>query len=382
MERVKVLVKKMVFFGVLVGLIGASASFGVQVTDLGALSGGESWAYDISPQGTWIAGRSKLSSGARVACAWDASYSIYQIDSLGGEAWGYGANDSGIVVGRSYVGYYKRAFVWDSVNSTRELPMLPGGSVESGAKHVNNNTTIVGLSDSSAGVEHAVYWKPDGVGGWSVVDLQSSDTESWRRSSAEDISEDENLIIGCRYTGNVLPYAYFWRKENRSYVGHYMSSNVRLAYAHGCNDNWQAVGYGQVSIGGSYRYRALYWTGLETANSASEVTQIELGTLGGDESKAYDVNNNGLIVGTAQLADSSWHAFIWDSVNGMQDLNDFIDPNSGWILESANGINDSGWIVGYGTHNGTTRAFTLQIPEPATIGLICAGLMGLLRRKK
>ena len=43
----------------------------------------------------------------------------------------------------------------------------------------------------------------------------------------------------------------------------------------------------------------------------------------------------------------------------MQALDNLIPPNSGWVLEFANAINDHGQITGSGTHNGATRAFLL-----------------------
>ena len=39
----------------------------------------------------------------------------------------------------------------------------------------------------------------------------------------------------------------------------------------------------------------------------------------------------------------------------MTDLNTLIDPSSGWMLEEATGINDNGWIVGYGYNSATGR---------------------------
>jgi len=39
------------------------------------------------------------------------------------------------------------------------------------------------------------------------------------------------------------------------------------------------------------------------------------------------------------------------------DLNTLIPKNSGWYLECAQGINDAGDIVGFGTINGSTHAF-------------------------
>jgi probable HAF family extracellular repeat protein len=55
----------------------------------------------------------------------------------------------------------------------------------------------------------------------------------------------------------------------------------------------------------------------------------------------------------------------------MIDLNNLVDPSTGWVLESADGINDSGQIVGYGVNpSGQTHAFLLTpTPEPSTLCL-------------
>ena len=57
------------------------------------------------------------------------------------------------------------------------------------------------------------------------------------------------------------------------------------------------------------------------------------------------------------------HAFLYKA-GRMADLNDLIDARSGWVLESAGGINDKGQIVGTGTHNGEVRAFVLTPLHP------------------
>ena len=65
----------------------------------------------------------------------------------------------------------------------------------------------------------------------------------------------------------------------------------------------------------------------------------------------------------------------------MQELNNMIAPNSGWTLEVATGINDSGQICGYGINaGGNTEAFLLTpvVPEPSTFVLLGAGAVGLL----
>ena len=43
----------------------------------------------------------------------------------------------------------------------------------------------------------------------------------------------------------------------------------------------------------------------------------------------------------------------------MEDLNKFLDPNSGWVLSDATGINELGQICGNGTLNGQGHSFLL-----------------------
>ena len=64
-------------------------------------------------------------------------------------------------------------------------------------------------------------------------------------------------------------------------------------------------------------------------------------------------------MGYATTRTNQYHAFV--STNGarMQDLNRLIPTNTGWVLLQANGINDAGQIVGYGTIRGQDHAFVL-----------------------
>ena len=72
---------------------------------------------------------------------------------------------------------------------------------------------------------------------------------------------------------------------------------------------------------------------------------------------ATAINNNGQIVGYG------FECPFLCSNSVMQNLNNLIDPASGWTLEYANAINDLGQIVGQGINwnlGGQSRAFLLS----------------------
>ena len=91
------------------------------------------------------------------------------------------------------------------------------------------------------------------------------------------------------------------------------------------------------------------WVSPNTENAVPQTPQhpailysiTDLGTLGGNESHAYSINNVGQVVGSSLTEDGKKHAFIWDSKNGMRDLGTL-----GGKFSWASGINDSGRVVG------------------------------------
>jgi probable HAF family extracellular repeat protein len=91
-----------------------------------------------------------------------------------------------------------------------------------------------------------------------------------------------------------------------------------------------------------------------------------LGTLGGARSSASGISESGLVVGNAQLASSAvddvGHAFIYDSRAAhpvLQDLNARAHT-PGWVLRGANDANEK-FVVGYGLHDGQSRAFRMTL---------------------
>ncbi|MCQ9375253.1 hypothetical protein NMQ14_13425 [Methyloversatilis sp. XJ19-13] len=109
-----------------------------------------------------------------------------------------------------------------------------------------------------------------------------------------------------------------------------------------------------------------------------------------DGSFANSVNSGGAIVGIAEnFASNEAAAVLWLD-DELIDLNQYLSAelkNAGWSLETANDINDSGWIVGRAasSQTGEERAFLLSIsavPEPASWTFVVAGLglISVIRR--
>jgi hypothetical protein len=142
--------------------------------------------------------------------------------------------------------------------------------------------------------------------------------------------------------------------------------------------------YGQV-VGRTLSKGAFVWTPDSPNGTTGSVTYI--GSFPGIESlnEALAVNSKGEVVGSQYLAGLD-HAFLWrpttpnGSIGSILDLNTLLSPEDAahWVLQKAQGINDSGQIVGWGAHdpNGSVdftdpiRAFLLTpVPEP-DIGLL------------
>jgi probable HAF family extracellular repeat protein len=270
------------------------------------------------------------------------------LGSLAGAAYALtfgGLNNLGQVVGDSG----PDAFVWDSVNGMRKLP-LPENSA-SAAYGINDAGQIAGyFDDMRDGLCHGFLWDNG-----EMTDLGTLHDRS-----------------------NVVPYAI----NNQ---GQIVGTVFRLDDHYGSGFIWdRASGMRAMPVDGSYfdiNDSGQVACGAVLWDSLNDVL-VPLGTLPGETSTALGINNNGQVVGWSSAMVDQGHPFVWDAANGIQVLRSLDGPES-WAW----GINDSGQIAGWvRTDNGDQFAILwTPVPEPSSLlALLCGlgGMAGIIRYRR
>ena len=106
------------------------------------------------------------------------------------------------------------------------------------------------------------------------------------------------------------------------------------SWASAINDSGEVVGSSNLA-GDQNNHAFLYKDGKMT----------DLGTLGGTSSVAKGMNISGQVVGWSDNSSGQRRGFLYDSANGMKDLNDSIPADLGWSIYEAAGINTDGQIA-------------------------------------
>lgn len=239
---------------------------------------------------------------------------------------GYAINDDGTIVGSlndldlhpeaAPVDSVFKALRWDSTAYTELFPGFTGLSV---AYDINDNGTIVGMRGGSPFV----------------------------------LSVSGNLTI---------------------LQGQQNTSVTVMKFAKGINKTGNMIG-GHAPNAGGIAQRAFFKDG----GAAIDIGHLGVTSVEGERAvDAHDINNHNQVVGTATVGFEGEsgnlvrHAFVWDPVEGMRDLNTLIAPTSGVVLTNATGINDKGEIIAEGytvgsPQNFPQRAFILRAPPTPLI---------------
>lgn len=305
------------------------------LTDLGTLGGSVSFGYALNDSGL-VVGESFLADDTAPPHAFLFDATMVDLGTLGGvSSIAKAINNAGQVTGDiQTLGSTVEAFIY-SGGTMMSLGHL--GGFYSRAAAINQSGNIVGNSLTDIFDQHAFLYT-NGV----MIDLGSL---GGGYSDAFALN-DNNVVVGESYLANGELHGFVYSSGTMTDLGT-LGGTYSSAFA--INNAGQIIGRSRTTDDAQLN-GFIYSGGVMT----------DLGTLGGSFSAPYAINNLGQIVGQSEQSDGSLRAFLWQT-GTMTDLNTLLPTNSGWVLDSAQFINDSGRIVGTGTFNGQPQWFIFDL---------------------
>jgi len=307
---------------------------GEMIRDLGTLGGPDAVAAAVNNL-EQIAGYSNVdASGLNHAFRWTAASGMVDLGTIRGapESRASDINAMGEVVGLvSFTdGRLPRAVLWRTAARPIDLGLDRGVSP---VLLINDMGQVMGNTIDENGRSMAFLWTRAA----GVIPLRAPDIID---SEARDINAS-GQITGTFSAPGIGPAPFLWT-PGKEFL-HLFEQN---AFPFALNNSGMVVGVLMDQV-------AFVWTRADG--------MLNIGSLGGGFSNAYDVNNHGEVVGQAATADSL-HAFYWTRADGMIDLNDrLVPPSPGVELSIAMQINDNGSILA----QTTTDVLVLLVPFPA-----------------
>jgi probable HAF family extracellular repeat protein len=303
-------------------------------TDLGTLGGTNSLANGINDAGQIVGW---AHTGGDVPHAF-----LYQNGEMkdlgtlgdGSKSFAYAINGVGLIVGGSDTtdDLLYHAVRWQQNGDMVDLGTLGGSNSE--AFGINDAGQIVGAADTLGGESHAVLWQQNG----DKVDLDT--LGSGTVSVALSINRAGQIVgwsdIAPKPDDKDKPppdsHAFLYQGEEMVDLG--TLDGIGDSAALWINDAGQIVGVSDTLDGESH---AVLWQ-----QNGEMVDMVDLGTLGGNSSKANAINNTGQIVGGSDTPGGLFHAYRRQTNGEMLDLGTLGDGSE----SEAFGINDAGQIVG------------------------------------
>jgi len=288
------------------------------------------------------------------------SFSIFKIPLIPA-----GIDEDDRIVGTT--GNHKAA-IWTMTHGLEELPLPEGFDLSEGVAISKGG--IVAMAEDRAQSRRQAY-----VVNYGVVRLLGGVEQHARK-----ISNDGSIVGDALMPGHQRSEPVEWKKDGMHTLGACCGGT-----AMGLNNQADIVGDVYDREG---RYHAFLWSrakGLQLIGPSDRYSisiaindrghlivqaftdvflyldqrAVPLQLSKSPKSQPIALNNCDTIVGSyGPYADAN-QAFVWSRKNGFQDLTSLVSNVSGWSLENATGITDSGTIIGTGTYQREETGFIL-----------------------
>jgi len=342
----------------------ATAAPRYSFSTLVGLGGDTTIANAINNSGR-IAGWSRTPDGLERPAVWQDGVLFRPQEFQKFRGWANAINDQGVVAGASMLSDSTyAATIW-----TEDKVTILDASIDprSDALAINNSGQVAGMSFilHPTAPFHAAGW----VNG-TTRDLNPEGKYASRANAIDGTGRASGGVFGPRGVE-----AAYWQDGMEVLLPSLGGDYTQVMAA---NEAGTMVGYSSERAGSASS--AVYWKD-EQIHVLGVLSQRQI-------SQALGINDESQIVGTAHNGDFSAPlvgsvAVLWLDDKAI-DLNDRLDPQAvaeGWVLHSAVDINNAGLIIGTArnTVTGAVSAYWLSpVPEPQVGALVMIGLV-LLR---
>ena len=292
--------------------------------NIGNLGGTNMYARDINASG-WIVGQAEITPPSSPgfhpaethAFVWSPGGPIHDLGTLGEESVAMDISDTGQIVGQAA----RHAFSWTSAGGIVDLGTA--GEHSSFGLGVNNAGDVIVRSLDLATLRTSSFIWSAASGRTTLPDLGGGDT-------AATVINGVGAVAGMSTTTSGARHPFLWTAlGGMKDLDFGSTSSFGIATA--INDAGAVAGRVE-RLGGAVEV-AFYWS--------SSTGLLDLPTLGGDESEAAAMNEQGEVVGYSVGLDNREHGFVWTEAEGTTELDGI----------EARDINESGQITA-----------TLQVP--------------------
>ncbi len=320
-----------------------------EIIDLGVLEGDvQSQAYRINAKGVVLGTSSSADGSTRAFRFSDGSglEDLGRVDPVEGSYSTLGLND----LGDSAATRNNLAIRYQVGGTWQELGTLDGGQASYG-RDINNNGQVVGYSQTGSGYFHAFRFTD-------TTGMQDLGTLPGDLSS---------LALGTNDRGDIVGISYVLQTQiSRGYIFTDARGMRPLGSLGGTKTTAISINSLRQSAGWSYTPANFKRAVRFSPRGAIK----DLGVYPGDRnSEAADINDSGKIVGSSYRGPlGKRRPFVWVEGRGLQNLNGAPSiRDSGWVLRTAAGINNTDQIVGTGINpEGQLHAYRLTPSGPET----------------